>query len=26
LSVAALAKVPKEHVFNFLVEFGKLVR
>jgi len=26
LEVAARAKVPKEHVFNFLVEFGKLVR
>jgi hypothetical protein len=24
--VAARAKVPKEQVFNFLVEFGKLVR
>jgi hypothetical protein len=26
LEVAARARVPKEHVFNFLVEFGKLVR
>ena len=26
LEVAARAKVPKEHVFNFLAEFGKHFR
>ena len=26
LEISSAAKVPKEHVFAFLVEFGKMVR